>query len=66
MMRRVLLSALAIFALAFGGWMLLREPGVRVVPEALMRTFDPALDCLRDCNTPDAYREALRIAGFDP
>jgi molybdopterin-guanine dinucleotide biosynthesis protein A len=46
--------------------LLLREPGVRVVPEDLLREVDPELDCLRDCNTPEAYREALQIAERDP
>jgi molybdopterin-guanine dinucleotide biosynthesis protein A len=45
--------------------LLLREPGVRVVAEAELREFDPALQSLRDCNTPDAYREALRAANLD-
>jgi molybdopterin-guanine dinucleotide biosynthesis protein A len=44
--------------------LLLREPGVRVVGEALLREVDPELECLRDCNTPEAYRAALQTAGL--
>lgn len=45
---------------------LLREPGVRIVTEQELRAVDPELESLRDCNTPEAYREALRAAGLEP
>jgi len=34
----------------------------RIVSEAELREVDAKLDSLRDCNTPEAYREALRMA----
>lgn len=43
---------------------LLREAGVRIVTEAEIREVDPDLRSLHDCDTPEAYREALRIAGL--
>ncbi len=36
----------------------------RVVTEQELRDVDPELESLRDCNTPDAYRDALRAAGL--
>lgn len=45
---------------------LLREPGVRIVTEQELRAVDPELESLRDCNTPEAYRDALRAAGLAP
>jgi molybdopterin-guanine dinucleotide biosynthesis protein A len=36
----------------------------RIVSESELREVDPELASLRDCNTPDAYREALRTAGL--
>ncbi len=43
---------------------LLQEPGVRIVTEAEIREADPELRSLHDCDTPEAYREALRLAGL--
>jgi len=37
----------------------------RTVSEAELREVDPGLDSLRDCNTPEAYRDALRAAGLE-
>jgi molybdopterin-guanine dinucleotide biosynthesis protein A len=37
----------------------------RLVTEDELRQVDPELESLHDCNTPDAYREALRMAGLD-
>jgi molybdopterin-guanine dinucleotide biosynthesis protein A len=37
----------------------------RTVSEQELREIDPELQSLRDCNTPSAYREALRAAGFE-
>jgi len=37
----------------------------RIVCEAELREVDAELDSLRDCNTPEAYRDALRSAGFE-
>jgi molybdopterin-guanine dinucleotide biosynthesis protein A len=31
-----------------------------------MASVDPGLETLRNLNTPEDYREALRLAGFDP
>jgi molybdopterin-guanine dinucleotide biosynthesis protein A len=45
--------------------LLLREPGVRVIGEDLLREVDPELQSLRDCNTPEAYRAALETAALD-
>lgn len=36
----------------------------RIVTEQELRDVDPELESLRDCNTPDAYRDALRTAGL--
>ena len=38
----------------------------RIVTEDELRDVDPDLQSLRDCNTPDAYRDALRDAGLEP
>ena len=43
--------------------LLCREPGVRIVGEAELRDVDPDLRSLHDCDTPEDYREALRLAG---
>jgi molybdopterin-guanine dinucleotide biosynthesis protein A len=37
----------------------------RIVSEAELREVDPDLASLRDCNTPEAYRDALHFAGHD-
>lgn len=37
----------------------------RIVCEAELREVDAELDSLRDCNTPEAYRDALRSAGCE-
>jgi len=37
----------------------------RVVTEQELRDVDPELESLRDCNTPEAYRDALRTAGLE-
>jgi molybdopterin-guanine dinucleotide biosynthesis protein A len=37
----------------------------RIVGEAELREVDAELDSLRDCNTPESYRDALRSAGCD-
>ncbi len=37
----------------------------RIVSEDELREVDPELESLRDCNTPDAYRDALSAAGLD-
>lgn len=36
----------------------------RIVREAELREVDPELESLRDCNTPEAYRDALLAAGL--
>lgn len=36
----------------------------RAVDEAALRAVDPLLASLRNVNTPDEYRAALRAAGF--
>lgn len=36
----------------------------RIVSEQELRAVDPELDSLRDCNTMEAYRDALRSAGL--
>ncbi len=41
---------------------LFEQPGVRIVGADELRDIDPELHSLYDCDTPDAYREALRIA----
>ena len=38
----------------------------RVISEQELRAVDPELESLRDCNTPETYRDALRAAGLDP
>jgi molybdopterin-guanine dinucleotide biosynthesis protein A len=38
-------------------------PGVISIDEASLRRFDPELRSFVDCNTPERYREALRMAG---
>ena len=38
----------------------------RVVPAAALAVVDPGRDTLRNLNTADDYRRALRDAGFDP
>jgi molybdopterin-guanine dinucleotide biosynthesis protein A len=40
-------------------------PGVRAPQEDELRAFDPNLSSFMDCNTPERYREALQLAGFD-
>lgn len=45
---------------------LLQRVRTRFVGGADLRDADPALDSFRDCNTPERYAEALRLAGFDP
>jgi molybdopterin-guanine dinucleotide biosynthesis protein A len=37
----------------------------RMVTADELRDVDPELESLRDCNTPESYREALAAAGFD-
>lgn len=37
----------------------------RIVCEAELREVDAELDSLRDCNTPETYRKALRSAGCE-
>ena len=37
----------------------------RFVREAELREVDAELESLRDCNTPEAYRDALRSAGCE-
>lgn len=44
---------------------LLEAFDARVVSEAELREVDPQLDSLRDCNTPEAYRDALLSAGLE-
>lgn len=44
---------------------LLEECDARVVMEEDMREFDPDLLSLRNMNTPDDYRDALVLAGFE-
>lgn len=43
---------------------LLQAVDARIVDEAELRTCDPELLSLRDCNTPESYAEALRLAGL--
>ncbi len=44
---------------------LLKGFDTRIVTEQELRDVDPELESLRDCNTPDAYRDALRAAGLE-
>ena len=44
---------------------ILALPGVRSIDEVELRGFDPGLRSFVDCNTPERYREALRLAGID-
>ncbi len=44
----------------------LKLPGVCAIDEDEVRAYDPDLRSFMDCNTPERYREALRIAGFKP
>jgi len=43
---------------------LVERADLRVVEAAELRTVDPELHSLFDCDTPEAYREALRLAGL--
>ena len=43
---------------------LLEESSVRIVLPDDLRDVDPELVSLRDCDTPEAYAEALEIAGL--
>jgi molybdopterin-guanine dinucleotide biosynthesis protein A len=43
---------------------LIQSVAARLVHEPELRACDPELLSLRDCNTPEAYREALRTAGL--
>jgi molybdopterin-guanine dinucleotide biosynthesis protein A len=45
---------------------LLERVNTRYVEAADLREVDPALESFRDCNTPERYRGALRLAGLDP
>jgi len=45
---------------------LAQSPGVETVAESTLRRFDPELRSFVDCNTPERYREALRLAEFEP
>lgn len=45
---------------------LLQRVRTRFVGAADLQDVDPALESFRDCNTPERYAEALRLAGFDP
>jgi molybdenum cofactor guanylyltransferase len=38
----------------------------RLVTEAELEDLDPDLESFLDCNTPERYATALRLAGFDP
>ncbi len=40
-------------------------PGVRAPEEEELRAYDPELSSFLDCNTPERYREALELAGFE-
>jgi len=55
-------------ALVAGGERRLRALAARLrtrsVDEAALRAIDPALDSLRDCDTPEAYAAALAAAGL--
>jgi molybdopterin-guanine dinucleotide biosynthesis protein A len=43
---------------------LLEHARVRIIGEDDLRDVDPDLDSLRDCDTPEAYEDALKRAGF--
>jgi len=43
---------------------LLEQSVVRIVSSDELREVDPELDGLRDCDTPEAYADALERAGF--
>lgn len=43
---------------------LIQEVDTRIVSEEELREIDPELSSLRNCNTHDAYMEALRDAGL--
>lgn len=45
---------------------IVKLPGVRALTEDEMRACDPDLRSFVDCNTPERYREALGLAGFEP
>jgi len=45
---------------------IVKLPGVCTPEEDELRAFDPDLSSFVDCNTPERYREALEIAGFEP
>lgn len=45
---------------------LLGRVRTRYVEADALRDVDPALESFRDCDTPDGYAEALRLAGLDP
>jgi len=44
---------------------LLERVNARYVDAADLRDVDPALESFRDCNTPERYFEALRLAGLE-
>ena len=43
---------------------LLEQSSARIVEADDLRDLDPELVSLRDCDTPDAYAEALELAGI--
>jgi molybdopterin-guanine dinucleotide biosynthesis protein A len=45
---------------------LLRRVNTRYVEAADLRDVDPDLESFRDCDTPERYADALRLAGLDP
>lgn len=45
---------------------ILELPGVIALSEDEVRRYDPELLSFRDCNTPERYREALELAGYEP
>ena len=44
--------------------MLIQEVDTRIVSEEEVRAVDPDLSSLRNCNTQEAYRQALKDAGL--
>jgi len=44
---------------------IVKLPGVRAPGEDELRAYDPELLSFVDCNTPERYREALELAGFE-
>ncbi len=46
--------------------LLANEPGVLVVEADELRSVDPDLRSMRDCDTPEDYRDLLERAGLDP